>query len=230
VRTLAQSPFKFTSVRLAFKGNYVVFPLDQRDFFAALHEVGFNIPREPPRDVPPGVIATVFGAVARAEGMVLDMDMERQVVGLEGPNVDRVIAKFAEVENLLNERFGLNLLENVRFYENIASFQLATGANPVETIGRLPGFERVVECFGSVAGKALSPLSIRVRLSESAPGDVEWFEMAVEPLMINPKVRYYVNSIFRSAQRAKVIDFTRELQTRTAQAINSLESLSQSPA
>lgn len=224
---MTQPSFKFASIRLALRFNYVIFPLDQRDFFAGLRDIGFIIVKELPRNVPPGMTATVAGAIARVDGMVLDMDMDRQVIGLEGSSVELVIEKFGQVESLLSDRFGLDLGQNTMFYETIASFQLQTGREPISTMSKLPGFERTIDCFGTVMGRTVTPLAIRMRLSESLPSDKEWFEITIEPFMINPKARYYVSTIFRSPERNKVVDFTKQLQTRVSEVVNSLENLSQ---
>jgi hypothetical protein len=226
VSTVTQSPFKNASIRLASRSNFVIFPIDQRDFFEGLRGIGFTVAREPPSGVPFGITATIGGNVARIDGMVLDMDIDRQVIGLQGPSMELVIEKFGQVEKLLNDRFGLNLAQNIRFYEIIASFQLETGKVPVDTLGKLPGFEQVVKSFGSVMGRAVVPFALRVRLSDSLPNDEEWFEMTIEPLVINPKLRYYITTVFRSPDRNKVLGFARELQIKIPDVVKSLESMS----
>jgi len=50
--------------------------------------------------------------------------------------------------------------------------------------------------------------------------------MTIEPLMINPKMRYYVATTFRSPERENVIDFTRELQAKIPNVVSSLEGMS----
>jgi len=227
VSAMTQPQFKFASVRVALKCNFVFFPIDQHDFFAGLREIGFTILREAPRDVPPGITAAVAGPVARVNAMVLDMDIDRQVIGLQGPITEAVIDKFGQVEGLLNDRFALNLAQNTRFYETIASFQLETGKEPVRTFSKLSGLDRLVDSFGTVMGRTVVPFGLRMCLSGSLPGDEEWFEMTIEPLIINPKVRYYVSTIFRSPQHNKVVDFTKALQTRISDVVRSLESMSQ---
>ena len=201
--------------------NHVLFPLDFRDLRHALAKNGYEL-SQPPRGLPgPPTRVRYGGDVARKGEISVIVESDSGEIGLVGRSLKEVKEAFEELSQITDSELGISLHENVRFHWCIVHFKVDTGKIPSKEIAKAENKDYIRK-FGQVLGEDLSLFSVRVYPKDAIPNAENWFDIAIEPDILNDKL-YHVGVVFRSPDKRKSETFVRNLENNILKLIKVIE-------
>jgi hypothetical protein len=213
------------SLRLAVRLGLVVFPIDSIGFLEGLSRKGFEILAKipPPSQIPFRAQVGIGGTVARKGNSFVDINAEKEVLGVTGLSIEEAMATFADVSDVTKSDFGVDIEKDSRFFEILATFESDSDRSPIESVSRTLAESKLLSEVGEVLGEAVSPFSVRLVSKGRVPNQEEWVDITVEPSPVKPNRTYLISLIYRSAQKKNVWSFSKDLVSRISRVIDAVE-------
>jgi hypothetical protein len=143
--------------------DYLILPLDFRDFRQALAKNGYELALV--RNLPPPPTRISFsGEIARKKETAVIADSEAGEIGVISRSLGEASASFGDLLKLVKEEIGVDLNEKARSYQIIVHYKLNTGKVPLKEIPKAENKE-FVNKFSEILGESLSSFSIRLAKS-----------------------------------------------------------------
>lgn len=201
--------------------NYVIFPIDFRELRQALAKNGYELsPISGPIPSPPTRIG-FGGDIARKKETTISVETDSGEIGVVNRTLQGAKAAFEELTNVISTELGVSLHENVRFYWYAVHYRVDTGKIPQNEIAKTEKKDYIAR-FGQVLGEDLSLFSVRLIPKNVAPNQESWFDIAIEPDILNEKL-YHVGVVFRSPDRGKTETFVSDLENKLLKLIRIIE-------
>lgn len=210
----------FYQVRLA----YVMFPLEFRELMDVLAKNGYELLRLP-GPLPPRPIQLAYsGEFARKDEYIVRIDSGEGLVGITCTRpIEVAFGAFGELTKVIKEGLGIDLNENVRYYEVVAHYNINTGKKPFQEIDRVIEGNSYFTMFDGILGEPTSLFSIRLAPKGKVPNQEEWFDISIEPNILKPQI-YHAGVIFRSPDRERIISSVNNLEKRLISLVKVIES------
>jgi len=217
----AKSPKMMTQeARYGVQLSRLIFPLDFRDFRLALAKNGYEL--SPVRELPPPPARISFsGVIARKSETTIVADSEAGEIVVVGRSLQQAVASFGDLANVVATELGVDLHARVRLYSLIVHYRLETGKMPLKEIPKADNKEYVSK-FSSVMKEDLSSFSIRLSPRGEAPNQEDWFDIAIEPDVIDEN-RYHIGVVFRNSRKEKTETFIKDLENNLLKLIAIIE-------
>ena len=201
--------------------NHIIFPITFRELRNALAKNGYEI--SPIRiDLPSPPTRIAFsGEIARKEETSVRLNVENSNIGTVGRSLTEVTESFKELVKLVKTELGVNLHENVRFYQCNIHYNMETKKKPCNEIAKVENKE-YFEKFAKVLGENLSSFSVRLVPRNMSPNQEEWLDIAIEPDVVNEK-RYHIGVVFRNPDRETTENFVSKLENNLLNLIGIIE-------
>lgn len=220
---LVASSEKLSVLRFRFSTrlNDVLFPIDGRELADALAKAGYSIP---PKLPPARARATIrfTGEIARKNGVIVDGNSDRGVLGVTAKSWDSAINSYNELSSIIQSDLDINIDERSRFFEIIAEYKIESPKNPLKSIGNIFSKNRIIKNVNDIFEQKTSMYSLRFTPQEKIPNQEEWLDITIEPDLTKPTSIYNVSVIFRSVEKEKVLNFGKALQTRLLKLIDAI--------
>lgn len=217
--------FSRANLRLSVKYNFIVYPIDFALLQKVLSTLGYQVVKPPStQDLIMGGVLHADGRVAVKENLVVDSLTDKQVLGINGTESEKLIPAFEEVENGLSVELGQPLDEKARFYELVLHYAVETGSNPIEVFANLGKRYPYSTEMSKILGNDVSPFSYRVSPSNVVIDSENWFDFVIEPLTSRATSSYHIGIIYRNKSRAVVIEFLKNIKFTISEALKLLES------
>lgn len=208
--------------RFSLRLNDVLFPIDAGELAYALTEAGYATPKIPPAKA--RIRVGFGGEIARKNGIVIDGNSDRGVLGVTAKSYDSAIKGYNELKTIINNKLKINLEERSRFFEIIAEYNFESLKNPLESIYKAFSGTRVLKNINGIFEQETSIYSVKFVSKGRVPNQEEWLDVTIEPNLIKPDSVYDLIVIFRSRQKTKVETFGKELETRLHKVVDAIES------
>lgn len=200
--------------------NYVIFPIDLRELRRALAKNGYELPDV--GQIPPPPTRIKFdGDIARKAETTVMAESASGEIGVAGRSLQEATDSFEELTRIIDSELGISLQENVKFYWCIAHYRINTGKIPRDEIAKAENKDYITR-FNEILGKSLSSFSIRLALKDAIPNQKSWFDIAIEPDVINEKF-YHVGVVFRNPDRGETETFVRDVENTLLRLIRIIE-------
>ena len=215
--------FRTLRFRFGLRLNDVLFPVDASELAEALAHVGYSIqPKIPPARARMRI--SFAGDIARKNGITIDGNSDRGILGVTAKSYDSAIATYDELRAIINNELKINIEERSRFFEIIAEYKFDSIKNPLESIRKAFSKTRTLEDISNAFEHKLSMYSLRLVLEGKIPNQEEWLDITIEPDIIKPDSTYNIQVIFRSSQKRIVEQFGKDLEIRLSKVIDTIES------
>lgn len=202
--------------------NYVIFPIDFRELRHALARNGYELSPPIRGHLPPPPARIGFGGdFARKGETTVQVETDSGEIRVVGRSLQKTKVAFEELEKILKAELRRNLHENVKYYECVVHYKVDTGKIPRDQIVKAEN-EEYIKRFGQVLGENLSTFSIRFGPKDAVPNSDSWFDIAIEPDIIDAKL-YHVGVVFRSPDRGRTETFVRNLENNLLKLIGIIE-------
>ena len=206
--------------RYSLSVNDMILPLDFRDVRFALAKNGYEL--LPVRNLPsPPTQISYSGDIARSKETVVFANSEAGEIGVISRSVRDAYSSFGDLLNVLASEIGVNLRENVKYYEAVLHCRVETGKKPAKEIAKAENKEFVSK-FSEVLGVNLSPLSIRLGKRDSSAKQRDWLDIAIDPDPIYDGM-YHIGVIFRNTDQEKTETFVKNLENNLLKLIQLIE-------
>ncbi|MFQ6075411.1 MAG: hypothetical protein ACE5Z5_04665 [Candidatus Bathyarchaeia archaeon] len=202
--------------------GYVLFPLEFRELRDVLARNGYELAGLP-GPIPPRPSRIGYGGeIARKDEYVVQIDSRECLVGISDKSIGTTFGAFRELTKVIKEGFGIDLNENVRYYDVVAHYNIDTGKKPVQEIDRVIEGNSYFPKFDKILGEPTSLFSVRLVPKGSIPNQEEWFDISIEPDILKPQI-YHVGVVFRNPDREKSIRFINNLEKTLVNLIKVIE-------
>ncbi len=219
---IQKGKFRTLRFRFSLRLSDVLFPLDGREFADALAHVGYSIqPKLPPARARMRI--SFAGEIARKDGITVDGNSDRGILGVTAKSYDSAMATYDEVRAIISNELEINIEERSRFFEIIAEYKFDSVKNPLASIGKAFGGTRTLKDISDIFGQRTSMYSLRLVSEGKVPNQEEWLDISIEPDSIKPDSTYNIAVVFRSRQKKIVEQFGKDLEARLSKVIDNIE-------
>jgi len=221
--SVPKGKFRILRFRFSLRLNDVLFPIDGSELVEALARVGYSVqPKLPPARARMRI--SFAGEIARKNGITIDGNSDRGILGVTAKSYDSAMATYDEVRAIISNELKINIEERSRFFEIIAEYKFDSAKNPLASIGKAFGGTRKLKDISDIFNQKTSMYSLRLVPEGKVPNQEEWLDITIEPDLIKPDSTYNIAVIFRSSQKKIVEQFGKDLETRLSKAIDTIES------
>lgn len=182
-------------IRLSLKTDYIFYPIDSDDFSKAIGRFGYE-KKSLPQTIGP-LRLEIPGHLAEKEGNNVVLDTNRQILGVDGDNPEKIIEVFEELEDIIKNKLMIDYSDSIKFYETIIDYHIFSPNNPREVIENIYEDTQLASIFSSIVGKEVFPFTLRYA-SRGTPDSTQWMDIRIEPFVRRATKIYAFNLIFRS--------------------------------
>lgn len=198
-------------VRYSVRLNYVIFPLEFRDLRTSLARNGYELARIEGR-IPPRPAQIAFaGEIARKGEIVVYIDSSEGEIAVHGRSLDEVLMGFEQLSKVVQTELGIDIHSNVWYYQLVAHYTIKTGTIPRHAIPKAVEGNPHFSKFNEILAEQTSMFSIRLSPKDKIPNTADWFDIAIEPDVLNPEA-YHIGVVFRNPNRVRSEDFVKNLK------------------
>ena len=194
--------FRPLRVRLSLRTDYIFYPIDSDDFAKAVERYGYEL-KSPPQTMSP-IRLEIPGQLAEKEGNNVILDTNRQILGVEGDDPNKIIEIFNELEEIIRNELKIDFSDSIKFYETIIDYHIYSPNNPRKIIEKIYEESNYSKVFSSIVKKDVSPFTIRYASRGISPDSPEWMDFRIEPFVRRANKVYAFNLVYRSEDGAEV--------------------------
>jgi len=212
---------KLQTFRISLVLKSFFFPLTSTEVFDSLKAREFEIAR-PPAPFPTGPRIYMSGIVARKRKVLIDLDNNRNLVGVQGDSIEETLQIFSEVMDILREDFFVNMNEELDYVELIAHYLIKSDRNPFEVVQNSMEL-KFKDRFQQILNTETSDYRFSIVPKGVLPSSRKWFEISISPKLTIPKKAYWVEVVFRDTNHNTVTTFASNLNSTISNIINTIE-------
>ena len=194
--------FRPLRVRLSLRTDYIFYPIDSDDFAKAVERYGYEL-KSPPQTMSP-IRLEIPGQLAEKEGNNVILDTNRQILGVEGDDPNKIIEIFNELGEIIRNELKIDFSDSIKFYETIIDYHIYSPNNPRKIIEKIYEESNYSKVFSSIVKKDVSPFTIRYASRGISPDSPEWMDFRIEPFVRRANKVYAFNLVYRSEDGAEV--------------------------
>jgi len=187
------------SSRSSARFDYVVSPLDFRDYSKCLIRLGYQLLQPLPPELPLGPMSiglAASGPIARKDIFLADINTERQFIGISGGDSPSNSDRLHEIlETLVSD--GLVSREKIHFRELQTRYRILTrqASNAMrESCKNAPLLKLAAKSFG----KDMALFTARLIAADSKIDSPDYFEIYIEPSIARPESEMGMSIVFRN--------------------------------
>lgn len=210
---------KLQKFRISLVLNSFFFPLTSSEVFDSMKARGFEAPQGP---LLTGARVYINGVVGRKQGVLVDIDGSRNLVGTEGLEIPVTLTVFSEIMSMLREDFSVDLDRELSYVEMIAQYLIKSDSNPSEVIQNAVEL-RFRDQFRRILNVETSDYHFSITPRGVLPSSRDWFEINISPKLTMPTEAYWVETVFRNGNHAPVTAFASNLNSTISDIINTIE-------
>jgi hypothetical protein len=215
--------FTILRLRISTRQKTLFFPIDGRDLMEAVGMLGYEITAPP---LPPGKAGqrlTFSGNFARKNGVTLDTNINRGVLGITADSYALIIKSFNELTAIIQNKFNVDLEKGSRFFEIIAEMKFDSKNNPLESIANILKRNRSVSKISTILNQDVSIYTLQFVTKGKVPNQEDWLDITITPDILMPNRRYAISAIFRNKDKAVVERFGEHLMSNLLEIIKTIE-------
>jgi len=212
------------NLRLSARYQHVLFPLDILQFAAALSRKGFALNEPPPPPSPSSIDRLGYaGPLAMKDGAMVDVNGQREFVGVSCQNLEKLLKTFDEVMVVLEDDKSMGGPLHRWFCEFQGRFEYRPrGEDPMDMLRNAGERASFVKNCGDALGKKCTLRDIRVVKSGTSPDSSSYFEVMIEPTFGRPHSSFEAIMIFRDEKLDLVKEFAQESDGSLRSIMNAL--------
>ena len=213
---MAPDSFRESLADVHFRLSGVLLPFRIESLAGVVPELGWVLVEAPER---PFMARVDFsGRLASKGDLALHVSSQWRNLGVRGPHAKEVVEALNELENLLGDRLGIEAGKAADFYELQWQARLAVqGASPMRRLQAQfsdhPGLRKVEK----VLGRPVTGFGYRLVPPDTEPNSTNWFDIRIEPDVLNPHAEVYVHATLRDENRKRVLETAENIERTVAE-------------
>lgn len=194
---------------LSVRYSLPLFPVNIERLVRLLPQLGYLVPEPIEPDF--GVRSIGSGTLATKGEVRLRISGPYGSVAIRGSDSVEVLNEFGAIEDLLLNEMGIQQTSDVSFYELQSQAAIeARAGSPLKTITERCAPTPVLDQFASVLGQSVCNFSFRLVPPGTSPNSTEWFDVRIEPHILQPNRLYSIHCVFRNSERLKVFNIAKQ--------------------
>ena len=210
--------------RMSIRFNYIIFPLDLSRLIGALQGIGFT-PLAPIPPIPASIFGRSLGSglIAGNGNCLVDVNSDRQFIGVQDSDLDKTLERFNEMSSLLASPDLLGNHMKTWFIEFQARLQYWPKANGLGIFKQISSEIPLLEAWSHILPSPPALFHIRVNPIEQPIDSPDYYEIIFEPNLACPQECYEILIVFRNPDRTKVEGFARDIKKTSDKLASALE-------
>lgn len=160
------------------------------------------------------------GPIAVKDGVIVDVDTDKHILGVSAPDPDLLISEFNTIEEALTTR--LRGYSRPQFYEAMAEYEVSAEAidfySLFEKISNLPPVLAVSDTLNINA----KLIGLRIGLKGARPEEDEWMDIEIMPSLLKTDNTLYISILHRSKKKEKILTTIKKASNIATAIANSL--------
>lgn len=212
-------------LKISVRFNFILFPIDSIRLIESLKSNGFEIlgKMPSPAEVPLKMRVHVGGTVARKGNGLVDIDPDKQILGVAAPSIDETLSVFNELQQVIKHGLEIDIENRARFFELQATYTFDSDQSPIDNLSRFLSQSDLISEASAILDEDVSPFTLRLVSKGRIPNQEEWLDTTFEPSVVRPHRTYLISLVYRSAQRAKVLSFFKGIESKITGMIDLIE-------
>lgn len=200
----------------------VLFPFHVESLVEVLPHSGFIVAGE----VAPqfGSRVVISGIIGTKGELKLQINTIAQYIGLRGSDPAQVAEEFDALEDLLLHKVGFASQASAKYYQ--MQFQAiidSTTRTALADVQRHFSSLPILSELSTTVGHPVTNFGFRLVTPDVAPNATEWFDMRVEPDVLQPNQSYLVYLVYRSSNRLEIVGFARDITKTISKVLKVIE-------
>jgi len=213
--------FRPIRVRLSLRTDYIFYPIDSDDFAKAIERHGYEV-KSPPQAMGP-LRLEIPGQLAEKEGNNVILDTNRQILGVDGDDPNKIIEIFNELEEIIQKELKIDYTDSIKFYETIIDYHIYSPKNPREVIENVHKDTKLSQAFSSIIKKEVTPFTLRYASRGISPDSPEWMDFRIEPFVRRANEVYAFNLVYRSEDGEEVKKTLKSIKEMMEKMVTEIE-------
>ena len=222
VRRNVKAGLSRLALRISVRFDYVLFPIDMREFVNRVASLQYaplgELPPEPPASGPEASLVGQ-GPVARKGNLTVDINTEKQFIGISGQS--EAIETFGQLSSILAAHKDILDPLQIAFFEMQARYRTRAPSSPLAAMARLGKNSRVTKEATQALGLPVDLFSVRLIAAPRGPNSTDYLEVWLQPIASLPTKDLGISVIFRDSDRAKFEATSTQLENRLVKLLES---------
>lgn len=212
------------NLRLSTRYHHALFPLDVMRFARAIESIGYMLETQVPRASTVAITRNAYvGPLARKDTTIVDVNSEKQFVGISDSDSVKLVERFNEIAGLLADSQLVGGPLRPWFVEVQCHLEYRTEKSPLAILARIGEGMKGVESLKSVIGGKASLYNLKVASASTTADSPNYCEVLIEPAPARESSSLEVIVIKRNEKTDEVVEFCKDIVTIVGEALHSLE-------
>jgi hypothetical protein len=210
--------------RIAFRLQTLFFPADLYELVQILAQRGYAIQAQlgPPRPTPISLTGGVLNPMAAKDDFLLDVNTDRGLIGVTGPNPANLVSAIEEVIEIFRGHYAIQN-KDYMFFEFTGQIRRSTGINPITSMTKISEGVQYIEKCNKVFGTQFGLRSVRLAPKGVPAESSNYFDLTIEPLLSASERIMVVSVIIRYTEFETLKQKLSSIGAQMQQAITELQ-------
>lgn len=214
----------FVQLSLSVRWNTILLPFEQRKFTSILEDEGYILDERLTEPSSFGSYPEFSGTIARKGITSLTMDTRRLILGLHAKTGQSLTEDLGFIEDILKSGVSFDSPQYASFYEVLANALVWTEQDALAVLRKAGASSPFASRFSETTRiGASSNVSLRLVPTDGETHSERWWEFQIELSPRSPHNCYRVQIVYRSPERSKVTDLTKDIERFIQTSIELLE-------
>jgi hypothetical protein len=189
------------------------------DIMVALKERKYSLQEIP--STPPGPRAYVDGYIAKKNGCLIETNNERKLLAVDGLEEVKFVQIMQDLISMAQKDFNFNLNLDLDFMELSVNVIVVTEKNPIDIFRKLRS-EKLDKFYEILENESMF-FGLRIAPKNLLPSSKNWYDFQIQPRLTCSEKEYYISAIYRSEDGEKVMNFSRNINSKLVALISLIE-------
>lgn len=213
---------KFFRIAIRFLG---ITRLNLYEIVEMLSELGYTITtRIPPRGFK--VRAGGSGPIAQKNGIIVDIDTDRLILGVSALEPEMVLKEISTLEEMFIDKF--ESLKEIYFYEILAEIEIETPqVDVLDFMSKTCGENTFISEISNVLDEKLCLFGYRLRSENTSPESTEWTDVEIIPNIAKPHKSLHIAIVYRTREKSRIIEKVKKIKMMPTAILKLLNNVKQ---
>lgn len=200
--------FSCAACRISIRFSSPIFVPEFPSFLERLEAKGYAQTGQLKPPTPPNMLnfsIEVADQIATKGNIIVDLDTNKQYLGVQSMKTDQVIQPYSEVKELFFADNG-KLVNKIWFYEFQASHRYSSISSAIKGISKSAGDMKLIPEISKIMGQKISVRGITLSSFNADPNTEEYIDLNINP-DLNDSSFYNVITIYRNKDEKNVLKF-----------------------
>ncbi|GEM_PF-6135832 len=203
--------FSRANADLHVRYDSILFPFNIESLIQKLPSLGYILTSEASRaitNVPFQGGLGISGKLATKGDITFWVGHDRNSLGMLGSDCKMLVEEMEALEKLISEEVKFSSQENALFYEMQYEVTVESEANPLDAIEKQFSGLPIISEMSDILANPVTNFAFRLVPLHMEPNIPDWFEVRIEPQVLQPTKFWLVHILYRNQDRNKTFEIS----------------------